>query len=522
MKIDLKGRIDSNNAAAVEKDILSQLEGKSDKALVMDMQELDYISSAGLRVLLRLRKTYPEMTITNVSSDVYEILEMTGFTEMMTVEKAYRVVTVEGCEEIGRGANGTIYRIDQDNVVKVYNNADALADIQHEREVARLALILGIPTAISYDVVKVGNSYGSVFELLNARSFSKILATEPDKLDWCVKEYVDMLKKIHGTLVPAGKLPDMKDTAVSWANFMKDYLPEEAGKKLVALVEAVPHDDHMLHGDYHTKNLELQGDEVLIIDMDTLAIGHPIFELASMFNSFIGYSEVDHELIKSFQGFDFETGETFWRKSLAAYLGTGNEKKLREVEDKARIIGYTRMIRRSIRRKGLETEKGRAEIEHWKKELLELLEKTDTLTFERDDGLQSEIELEASDENLPVVMDFIEKHLEAAGCPPKALMQITVAAEEIFVNIAHYAYSPETGWAKVRVEVSDEPVTVSITFVDNGIPYDPLAKEDPDITLPAEQRDPGGLGIFITKKTMDDVLYEYKDGQNILTLKKKL
>ena len=522
MKIDLKGRIDSNNAAAVEKDILSQLEGSTEKTIVIDMQELDYISSAGLRVLLRLRKTYPEMKIVNVNSDVYEILEMTGFTEMMTVEKAYRVVTVEGCEEIGRGANGTIYRIDQDNVVKVYNNADALADIQHEREVARLALILGIPTAISYDVVKVGNSYGSVFELLNARSFSKILATEPDKLDWCVKEYVDMLKKIHGTLVPAGKLPDMKDTAVSWANFMKDYLPEEAGKKLVALVEAVPHDDHMLHGDYHTKNLELQGDEVLIIDMDTLAIGHPIFELASMFNSFIGYSEVDHELIKSFQGFDFETGETFWRKSLAAYLGTGNEKKLQEVEDKARIIGYTRMIRRSIRRKGLETEKGRAEIEHWKKELLELLEKTDTLTFERDDGLQSEIELEASDENLPVVMDFIEKHLEAAGCPPKALMQITVAAEEIFVNIAHYAYSPETGWAKVRVEVSDEPVTVSITFVDNGIPYDPLAKEDPDITLPAEQRDPGGLGIFITKKTMDDVVYEYKDGQNILTLKKKL
>ena len=120
---------------------------------------------------------------------------MTGFTEMMAVEKAYRVVSVEGCEEIGRGAKGTIYRIDQDNVVKVYNNPSALDDIQHEREVAKLALILGLPTAISYDVVRVGDSYGSVFELLNASAFSLILASEPEKMDWCVKEYVALLKK---------------------------------------------------------------------------------------------------------------------------------------------------------------------------------------------------------------------------------------------------------------------------------------------------------------------------------------
>ncbi|NLD82953.1 MAG: anti-sigma factor antagonist [Clostridiales bacterium] len=383
VRIALTGQVDSNNASQVEQEILARLEGKGTVPLVLDASALRYISSAGLRVLLRLRKNYPDMSITGVSSGVYEILEMTGFTEMMNVEKAYRVVSVEGCEEIGRGANGTIYRIDQDNVVKVYNNADALADIQHEREVARLALILGIPTAISYDVVRVGESYGSVFELLNASSFSKILANEPEKMDWCVQEYVNMLRKIHGTLVPAGKLPDMKETALDWARFMQDYLPQEAGRKLLALVEAIPHDDHMLHGDYHTKNLELQNDEVLLIDMDTLAVGHPIFELASMFNSFVGYSELNHETIKKFQGFDFETGQRFWRKSLAAYLGTDSEEKLQEVEDKARIIGYTRMIRRSIRRKGLETEEGRREIAFWKERLLALLEKTDTLVFTR-------------------------------------------------------------------------------------------------------------------------------------------
>ena len=229
VKISLIGRIDSNNAATVETELFSQLEGKDLAPVELDAEKLDYISSAGLRVLLRIRKNHPEMSIVNASSEIYDILEMTGFTEMMDVHRAYRVVSIEGCEEIGRGANGRIYRIDQDNVVKVYKHADALDDIKHEREVAKLALVLGLPTAISYDVVRVGESYGSVFELLNAKSFSNILATEPEKMDWCVDEFVDLLKKIHETVVPAGKLPDMKETALNWAGFMQDYLPQEAG-----------------------------------------------------------------------------------------------------------------------------------------------------------------------------------------------------------------------------------------------------------------------------------------------------
>ena len=515
MMIPIKGRIDSANAAQVEQTIQAQIAGQTE--LVLDAQELDYISSAGLRVILRIRKEHPELRIINVNSDVYEILDMTGFTEMMPVEKAYRVVSVEGAEEIGRGANGTIYRIDKDNVVKVYNNPEALADIQHEREVAKLALILGIPTAISYDVVKVGDSYGSVFELLNARSFSQILAQEPEKLDWCVEEFVKMLKLIHSTEVPKGKLPDMRERAMGWAAFMKDYLPEASGEKLVSLVAAIPHDDHMLHGDYHTKNLELQNDEVLLIDMDTLAVGHPIFELGSMYNSFIGFSELDHNNILKFQGFDWQLATTFWQKSLKAYLGTNCPTKLREVEDKARILGYTRLIRRAIRRKGLETETGRAEIAHWKRELLELLEQTDTLLFDR-----NELVIEAVPENLEEVLAFLCERLEATDCTPKARMQLEVAVEEIFVNIASYAYNPETGKATVRVEVSGDPLSVTITFIDHGVPYDPMAKEDPDVTLSAEERSIGGLGIFMTKQLMDDVVYEYKDGQNILRIKKSI
>ena len=397
----------------------------------------------------------------------------------------------------------------------MYNNADALEDIQHEREVAKLALILGIPTAISYDVVRVGESYGSVFELLNASSFSKILATQPERMDWCVKEYVEMLHTIHSTVVPRGKLPDIRDEALVWARFMKERLPEEAGEKLVSLVEAVPHDDHMVHGDYHTKNLMLQGDEVLLIDMDTLAVGNPIFELAAMFNAFTGFSEYDHEVIKEFQGFDFTTGRSFWLKSLAAYLGTDNEKTVLEVEDKARVVGYSRIIRRSIRHGGLEDEKSRKEIEFWTERLIGVLGRVDSLLFER-----NEIEVEATDANIPTVLAFLDGRLEEAGCPMKLQMQIDLAVEEIFVNIAHYAYEPATGKAKIACDIFEDPRYVQIRFTDSGIPYDPLQHEDPDVTLSAEERQIGGLGIYLVKQAMDDVQYEYKDGKNILTLKK--
>ena len=144
------------------------------------------------------------------------------------------------------------------------------------------------------------------------------------------------------------------------------------------------------------------------------------------------------------------------------------------------------------------------------------------LTYKGKESDPKEMDIEAAVENLPQVQEFVEEHLQAAGCPGKARAQIAVSVEEIFVNIANYAYAPETGPATVRVEFSDEPVKVSITFIDHGVPYDPLARTDPDITLKAEERDIGGLGIFMTKKIMDDVVYEYRDGSNILTLVKNL
>lgn len=381
LKIDLSGRIDSANSSETEKAIMAKLEGSEADSVVLDAEKLDYISSAGLRVILRLKKIYNDLCIINVNSDVYEILEMTGFTEMMTVEKAYRTVSVEGCEVIGEGFNGKVYRIDQDNVVKVYKNADALSEIKHEREVARLALVLGVPTAISYDVVRVGDSYGSVFELLNARSFSKILANEPERMEWCVKEYTDMLKKIHSIVVPAGKLPHASAKTLSSVPYLEKVLPEALFGKLSKMVEAIPESDHMIHGDYHTKNIVLAGDEVLLIDMDTLSVGHPVFELAQMYNSYVGFYEYDHDAVLDFQGYDYTTAGEFWSKSLKAYLGTDDPSVISDVSDKIRCVSYTRLIGRKIRHGDIGTEKDKAAFSLWTSELIELLGRVDTLVF---------------------------------------------------------------------------------------------------------------------------------------------
>lgn len=133
-----------------------------------------------------------------------------------------------------------------------------------------------------------------------------------------------------------------------------------------------------------------------------------------------------------------------------------------------------------------------------------------------------ELTVAATIENIGTVTDFVDAQLEELDCPMKAEMQINVAIDELFSNIAHYAYHPETGEATVAVEVIKNPLAVEITFIDNGKPYDPLQNADPDVTLSAEERDIGGLGIFIVKKSMDDIAYEYKDGKNILKIKKNI
>ena len=381
LTIFLKGHIDSNNSPEVEARITEIIQEEPHDALVLDFSELEYISSAGLRIILRLRKDHPELKVVEVNPEVYEILSMTGFTEMMDVEKAYRQISVDGCEVIGKGANGVVYRIDPDTIVKVYSHENALSEIKQERELARKAFVKGIPTAISYDVVRVGDYYGSVFELLNAESFAKILIREPERFEEIAERSAELLLKIHGTEVQAEELPDMKQKAMGWADFCEPFLTPELFHKLHALFEAIPDINCMLHGDYHIKNVMLQDGESLLIDMDTLCMGHPIFEFGSVYNAYRGFSLIDHENVKHFLGIDYETANRFLHRLLSLYLKTEDEARIQEVIDKAEIVGITRLLRRAVRRGALEKEEGRQKVEFYKSELARLLPVTDTLCF---------------------------------------------------------------------------------------------------------------------------------------------
>jgi len=133
-----------------------------------------------------------------------------------------------------------------------------------------------------------------------------------------------------------------------------------------------------------------------------------------------------------------------------------------------------------------------------------------------------ELTVKAVVENIQTVTEFVDEQLEMLDCPMRAQMQIDVAIDELFSNIAYYAYHPEVGVATVRVEVAEEPLAVIITFIDNCAPYDPLASADPDISLSADERQIGGLGIYMVKKSMDEISYEYQKGQNILRIKKHI
>ena len=381
LTLKLLGRIDTNNAADIEAQCNAILDENNATSLTIDAAKLEYISSAGLRVLLKIRKRHPDMRIVQVSSKIYEILDMTGFTQMLSVERAYKEISLEGCEMIGEGANGVVYRLDPETIVKVYRNTDSLEEIRHEREVAREAFILGIPTAISYDIVKVNGGYGSVFELLNATSLSKLLARSEDNLDFCVNQFVNLLKLIHSTEVPEGRFPDARKEVLSWMPSLEGLLAPAVYEKMYQMVEALPEDNHMIHGDFHTKNIMIQGDEALLIDMDTLCFGHPIFEFAYMFNAFLGYNELDPGNLLNFLGFSYDLSERFWKKALSQYLGTDDPERVQILTDKSRIIGNLRMIRRFLRDDGINDPVRRCYIDHWLKTMTVCIEKYDDLLF---------------------------------------------------------------------------------------------------------------------------------------------
>lgn len=375
--IFLEGNVDTSNAEAVGAEVDGIRAANPEGNFVLDLENMKYISSAGLRQILRLKKKEPTFKIINCPSEVYEVFDMTGFAEMMTIEKAYRKMSVEGCEVIGEGSNGIVYRLNPDTIIKVYKNNDALESIKRERELAKTALVLGVNTAIPFDVVKVGDLYGSVFELLSAKSITKLIVAEPENKDKYIEIFTNMLKEIHNTPVKPGTLPKVKDTAVGWAEWLRPHLPADVCDKLIKMIKEVPDSDMMIHGDYHANNVHYANGEAILIDMDTLSVGHPVFEFASVYLAYQGYGIVDHDKVSEFIKLDWDSSAYLWNKLVDLYFTDKDETFKEDVKKKAMCIGFTRCLRRTIKREPDNT----ALIDYSKNKLIELVNELDTLSF---------------------------------------------------------------------------------------------------------------------------------------------
>ena len=325
--IKLIGRIDSNNAEKFEKEIMDGVVNTSGEDIILDAGELEYISSAGLRVLMKLRKqTKRAIPVLNVSPEVYEIFEVTGFTELLDVKKRLREVSVEGCAQLGSGANGTVYRFTSDEMIKVFRPGITLDEIEAEREASRKTFLMGVPCAIAFDTVKVGDCYGTVYEMLNAATVQERIRKEPDRLTELAEATGKLLKELHKTEVPDGQmLPADRLLHNTIDKISEDFTPEEV-EKMHALYNSIPDMNRFIHNDYHAKNVMETGDgELMLIDLGDAGAGNPLIDLihCCFIYQMMGSGTKEHtDDEMSFIGLTYGELKVFWKVFLKTYCGS--------------------------------------------------------------------------------------------------------------------------------------------------------------------------------------------------------
>lgn len=344
-----EGRIDSENASAIENEIFSSVKTNAPKYIVIDAQKLEYISSAGLRVLLKLKKAVDNTQIVNASTEVYDIFDMTGFTEMISVRKALRSISVEGCRVLGEGAFGTTYKLSDDTIVKLYKKGVPFEDMLREKESAKAAFVSGVPTAIPFDTVKCGEQYGTVYELLNARTLGDVISEDQGNLDEYAKKAAELLKLLASTHGDKGKFFSYAEVSHKNADILNksvegDLFTAEELEAVHKFYDAVPERDPLIHGDFHTHNIFISDGELLLIDMADTSIGHPIFELGNMFLPFNYLSGQGDEHCMRSLGLSCSNAKDFFSKTVGYYLADMGADELSGLMELARIIGHLRMM----------------------------------------------------------------------------------------------------------------------------------------------------------------------------------
>ena len=295
--------------------------------------------------------------------------------------KKYREVSVDGCRLIGRGAKGDVYRYNDEMVIKVFNQNNTYHDVEREIALSRKAFILGMPTAISFGIVSVGNRYGAMYELVDSETISSFIARAPSQVDLYAKSMAELARLVHSvTSVEEDGFPDGKDRLREYIDGGIACEDEALAGKCIQLINELPAVNTMIHGDFHTGNVFLHYGEPLLIDMDRVARAHPIAELSDLYYFYVVLGENDPSGVEKFMGFSCDTCRRFFHSFLRHYLETDNENRITEVSEKASLISYSRMIRK-LHKYGTPSEENRVLIDRYVKKIAALTEKLDTLTF---------------------------------------------------------------------------------------------------------------------------------------------
>lgn len=334
LTIALEGKVDTSNAAEVEKDIFALVDEHKPQSIVIDAQKLKYISSVGLRVVLKLKKLLSDTKVIGASPEVYEIFDVTGFTDIIEVKKAIREISVEGCEIIGRGGHGTVYRLDGDTIVKLYGEKEPLDEIEREISYSKKAFVYGIPTAISFDIVKCKSCYGVVFELINADTLSNRLCADPEKFDEYSEKYSSIVGTLHKTKADRSIFSNIKELYSKWADDMLAFYTPAEVAVLHEVINSVPDRDTFIHGDIHPKNIMVQDGELMFIDMADLTYGHPVFDYAGIALTHI----MGAAYTKTVLGIDADTANVLYNNMIKFNFPDRTDEDLEKI--KKVIMGY--------------------------------------------------------------------------------------------------------------------------------------------------------------------------------------
>ena len=283
LTVTLDGRLDTEAASKFEAELNAIRTENAHTSMVVDASGLEYVASSGLRIILKLVKSEKNFKLENVCAAVYEVFEVTGFSKIIQMTKALRKVDLSKCEKIGAGGNGAVYRISEDEIVKVNFNPDTYETLEQELAKAKEAFFLGVPTAISFDMVDCGEGKkGVVYEIIKSSTLGENIQKDPSRMEELTEKYIEQINLLHSIHTDNPVYGSAKDSYRKQVEAASKYLTEEEGELLNLILEAHPEGDRLVHGDAHPKNIMIQNGEMLWIDMEGMSVGHPIYDLISI------------------------------------------------------------------------------------------------------------------------------------------------------------------------------------------------------------------------------------------------